>query len=114
MENELHFICLFTDNFDEVLRPDCNLADYRLTEVAVYPIASRGPTASSNASISSRSVSSSDIIRLQQQNQSIVWGEPLVNQSFVENVGSRARSANTRLVCNLAHFILVYYQFLRL
>ena len=83
------------DNFDEQLRPECTLSDYRLTEVALFPVNSRGIQSASNASMSSRSVSSSDILRLQQQqNNSIV-----ANPSIIDNAGSGRRVGNTRLVC---------------
>ena len=81
-----------TDNFDEQLRLECTLSDYRLTEVTLCPSNLKGMPSSSTASISSRSVSTSDILRLQQQNS---------NGSLVDNSGSGRRVGNTRLVRNI-------------
>ena len=90
---------VISDDFDDQLQLECSLADYRLTEVAIFPVSSRGVPSSSNASMSSRSVSTSDILRLQQQNQSHPNVVPsLANQSYIENTEHRRREANTRLV----------------
>ena len=56
---------------------------------------SKGMPSSSNASMSSRSVSTSDILRLQQHNQS---NTNLSNPSIVDHSGSGRRVGNTRLV----------------
>merc|ERR1711963_224243 len=82
------------DNYDEQLRPECTLSDYRIAEVAVCSVNSKGMPSSSNASMSSRSVSTSDILRLQQQNQS---NANLSNPSIIDHSGSGRRVGNTRL-----------------
>ena len=91
------FVFLLADNIEEQLRPECTLSDYRLTEVAICAVNSRGMSSSSNASISSRSVSTSDILRLQQQNPS--HSNIGNNASFIDNTGHERRVGNnTRLV----------------
>ena len=89
------FAFLFIDSYDEQLRPECTLSDYRIAEVAVCSVNSKGMLSSSNASMSSRSVSTSDILRLQQQNQS---NTNLSNPSIIDHSGSGRRVGNTRLV----------------
>ena len=91
------FVFLLADNIEEQLRPECTLSDYRLTEIAICAVNSRGMSSSSNASISSRSVSTSDILRLQQQNPS--HSHVGNNASFIDNAGHERRVGNnTRLV----------------
>ena len=91
------FVFLLADNIEEQLRPECTLSDYRLTEIAICAVNSRGMSSSSNASISSRSVSTSDILRLQQQNPS--HSHIGNNASFIDNTGHERRVGNnTRLV----------------
>ena len=90
-------VFLLADNIEEQLRPECTLSDYRLTEIAICAVNSRGMSSSSNASISSRSVSTSDILRLQQQNPS--HSNIGNNASFIDNTGHERRVGNnTRLV----------------
>ena len=87
---------LYADNYDEQLRLECTLSDYRLTEVVVCSVNSKVmPSSSSNASMSSRSVSTSDILRLQQQTQSHT---NLSNPSIIDHSESGRRAGNTRLV----------------
>ena len=52
------FFSFFPDNLDERLRPQCTLADYQLTQVALVHV--------NKTQTSNRSVSTSDILRLQQ------------------------------------------------
>ena len=91
------FVFLLADNIEEQLRSECTLSDYRLTEIAICAVNSRGMSSSSNASISSRSVSTSDILRLQQHNPS--HSHIGNNASFIDNTGHERRVGNnTRLV----------------
>ena len=96
------FVFLLADNIEEQLRPECTLSDYRLTEIAICAVNSRGMSSSSNASISSRSVSTSDILRLQQHNPS--HSHIGNNASFIDNTGHERRVGNNTRLVSLENF----------